>query len=102
MLWIEHSISAAQDTVPRLPPPFHFLKIPFSALSKSRGLSHQEIAVQIGKISNLLFVEMLDILTELSVLAVSLTANFALRISWNDPNFLGFAFYPTLHKLLSI
>jgi hypothetical protein len=102
LFWIEHNISAARDTVPRFLPPFHLLKNQYSALSESRGLVHREKAVQTGGVTDLLSDEMMDILTELSVLTMALSADSAQRVSWDDPNFPGFAFYPTLYKLLAI
>jgi hypothetical protein len=102
LFWIEHNLCAAQDIVPRFESPLHLLKSPYSDLDKSRGILHRNKAIIRSGISHLLSLEILDILMELSVLIAKLTTEPEERISWEDPNFPGFAFYPTLHKLLAL
>jgi hypothetical protein len=103
LFWIELNICAAQDTIPRYPPPFHLIKNQYSTAHESYGLQHRDRAMQVSGLSSLLpSTEMLDVLTELSFLTVALTVESPLRVSWDADNFPGFGFYPTLHKLLSI
>ncbi|KAH7400159.1 hypothetical protein BKA64DRAFT_722927 [Cadophora sp. MPI-SDFR-AT-0126] len=102
LFWIEHNIAVGQDTVPRFQPPFHLLRNPYSALHRTQGLIHLEKRLHIIGIANLLSVEMLAIMTQLSILTVSLTTESTERISWEDPNFPGFAIYPILYRLLAL
>jgi hypothetical protein len=103
LFWIELNICAAQDTIPRYPPPFHLIKNQYSTAHESYGLQHRDKAIGASGVFSLLSsTEMLDIFTELSFLTVALTAESPLRVSWDADNFPGFGFYPTLHKLLSI
>lgn len=102
LFWIEHNIAVAQDIVPQFPPPIHLMKSPGIALAMSRGLLHQDKAMRISRLAGFLSSEMLDALTKLSVLTVTLRGESVLHISWTDPNFPGFNVYPVLHTLLAI
>ncbi|PMD39371.1 hypothetical protein L207DRAFT_512459 [Hyaloscypha variabilis F] len=102
LFWIEFNTCAAQDAIPRFLPPFHLIKNPYSAIHESLGRDHFEKAMQVGGISSFLTAEMLDVFSELSLLTMALRAETPQRIRWDDDNFPGFGFYPTLHKLLTM
>jgi hypothetical protein len=103
LFWIELNVCAAQDTIPRFSPPFHVIKNSYSAVHISRGLQHRDKALQVSGVPSLLSsVEILDAFTGLSFLIAALTVEPPLRIQWDDDNFPGFGFYPTLHRLLTI
>jgi hypothetical protein len=101
LFWIELNFCAARDSIPRFPPPFHLIKNPYSTVQESLGLQHGKKAIQVSGISSFLSAEMLDVFGELSVLVIALTMESPLRIRWDDDNFPGFGFYPTLYKLLA-
>jgi len=102
LFWIEFNTCAAQDAIPRFLPPFHLIQNPYSAIHESLGRDHFEKAMQVSGISSFLAAEMLDVFRELSLLTIALRAETPERIRWDDDNFPGFGFYPTLHKLLTM
>lgn len=102
LFWIEHNISADQDTIPFYPPPHHFLKNQYSISYASQGLMHRHEAISSAQTQSYLSGEMLEILTEVSVLTVTLNSESARWNIWQDSDFPGFEIYPTMFKLLSI
>ena len=102
VFWIEHNICAAQDTIPQLPPPYHLLTDPYSTAIRSRGRTHCDESIAFSRISGLISLEVLNVLRGLSTLAVSFKGRSVHKISLEDPNFSGFAFYSELYSLLSM
>jgi len=56
----------------------------------------------VNHITSHLSCEMLNVFNELSLLTMALTVEPPQRIRWDDDDFPGFGFYPTMHKLLAM
>ena len=102
VFWIDHNSCAAQDIIPQLPPPYHLLSSPYSTPIRARGQLHCDETVASIGISDLTSPEVLDVLRGLSTLTVSFKGRNVQKMSLEDPNFPGFAFYPDLYNLLSM
>ncbi|CAD6444759.1 8d51ae04-a27f-4779-9a09-9a9d47a223f1 [Sclerotinia trifoliorum] len=109
LFWIEINMASDLDVAPLFPPPLQYLTNPYLPKYQAAGEVHFSSVCAYSNISLFLSANMLDVMRQLSILAVTMIREKGKknpyskkRLLRGDQGFAGLCIYPILSKLLTI